>query len=70
MTAAAELFRVKARHRGFDPATFNDKYRNRVAEYERRWQGELSEHVPGKVPAFDAVERRLSRHLRAGGLLR
>jgi predicted nucleotidyltransferase component of viral defense system len=69
VTAAGELFKVKAKHRGFDPATFDDMYRRRVREYEKRWVKELSEHMPGSVPHFSDIERRLSRRLRAGRLL-
>jgi predicted nucleotidyltransferase component of viral defense system len=67
--AAAELFRKKAIHRGFDPATFPNKYRSRVLEYRKRWEEELSEHVPGTLPTFGALERRVSRRLRSAGLL-
>jgi predicted nucleotidyltransferase component of viral defense system len=70
VSAAAELFRVKAEHRGFDPLTFDEKYRTRVIEYEKRWEQELLEHVPGQLPPFRELERRVSRHLRAAGLLR
>ena len=65
----AELFRLKARHRGFDPGKFPETYKTRLVEYERRWTRELSEHVPEEVPAFDALERRVSRRLREAELL-
>lgn len=68
--AVADLFRVKATHRGFDPATFPEKYRARLVEYEKRWDQELAEHVPTQVPSFAALERRVNRRLRAAGLLR
>jgi predicted nucleotidyltransferase component of viral defense system len=67
--ALVELFQLKARHRKFDPADFSDRYVARLVDYEKRWDKELSEHVRDAVPSFEALERRLSRRLRAAGLL-
>jgi predicted nucleotidyltransferase component of viral defense system len=66
---AVNVFRQKARHRGFDPDSFVDRYRERIREYKKRWEKELGEHVPGDLPHFNDVERRLARHLRKAGLL-
>jgi predicted nucleotidyltransferase component of viral defense system len=66
---AAELFRSKARQRRLDPAAFPSRYRERLRQYQGRWEAELSEHVPGSLPHFGEIERQVSRHLRRGGLL-
>ncbi|MBN2493664.1 MAG: nucleotidyl transferase AbiEii/AbiGii toxin family protein [Deltaproteobacteria bacterium] len=66
---AANVFGQKARHRGFDPDSFADRYRERIREYQKRWEAELGEHVPGDLPHFNDVERHLARHLKKAGLL-
>ena len=65
---AAELFFKKAKHRGLDPSDFARKYTARKAQYKARFQRELSEHLGGDVPEFEALERRVARQLRSGGL--
>jgi predicted nucleotidyltransferase component of viral defense system len=65
---AALRFEAKARHRGIDPAAFQARYRDRLPDYERRWDEELREHV-AVVPHFDGVERRVTRSLREGRLI-
>ena len=66
---AARIFTRKARHRGIDPDNFADKYRERVDRYRERWAKELSEHVQGEVPHFEALERGVARGLRRANLL-
>ncbi len=66
---SAEVFKAKAKHRGLDPASFNSRYRERVSQYQKRWEAELSAHVPSGVPHFREIERRVARHLRRAGLL-
>lgn len=66
---AAALFRDKATHREIDPAIFADRYRERLVAYEKRWERELSQHVPGDVPHFEQLQRQVSRALRNAGLL-
>lgn len=68
-TEAAMVFRPKAEHRGIDPDVFAARYRERIDQYRKRWEAELCEHVPGEIPHFDDVERRVTRHLRRAGLL-
>jgi hypothetical protein len=66
---AATVFRSKAEHRDIDPATFASRYRARIDQYQERWNIELQEHVPGSVPHFGEVKRRVTRILRRAGLL-
>jgi predicted nucleotidyltransferase component of viral defense system len=68
-TGAAMVFRPKAEHRGIDPGAFAARYRERIDQYRKRWEAELREHVPGEIPRFGDVERRVTRHLRSAGLL-
>lgn len=67
--AAAEVFRPKAEHRGIDPASFASRYRERIKQYQKRWESELGDHVTGELPHFNEVERRVARHLRGAGLV-
>lgn len=41
------LFERKARHRDVDPGRFAGRFEDRVPEWNRRWDHELSEYVPG-----------------------
>jgi predicted nucleotidyltransferase component of viral defense system len=66
---AAMVFRPKAEHRGINPDAFAVRYRERVDQYRKRWGAELREQVPGELPHFGDVERRVTRHLRRAGLL-
>lgn len=68
-TEAAMVFRPKAEHRGINPDAFAVRYRERIDQYRKRWGAELREHVPGELPHFGDVERRVTRHLRRAGLL-
>jgi predicted nucleotidyltransferase component of viral defense system len=57
-------FERKARHRDFDPDVFAERFERRVAEYQKRWDGELEGLVVGEVPKFGDVEREVRRRLR------
>lgn len=65
---AADRFEHKARHRDIDPAIFEERYEERIVDYEQRWRDELGEHL-ADVPHFDAVERRVRRKLRQTNLM-
>ncbi len=66
---ASLLFQKKAKHRKINPASFGQRYERRIAEYEKRWERELAEHVCGEPPRFDAVQRAVARHLRSVDLI-
>jgi uncharacterized protein len=68
LTAAAELFRRKAVHKGLEPATFAERFEKRVKDYESRWERELGEYL-GELPHFDEAERNVRRALRGAKLL-
>jgi len=68
-TEAALVFSPKAKHKGINPDAFAARYRERIDQYRKRWEDELREHVPGEIPHFGEVERRVTRHLRKAGLL-
>lgn len=62
------LFEHKATAKGLDPATFADKFADRIDRYKVRWVGEMSGHL-AEPPQFDDVVRVMRRHLRAAELL-
>ena len=66
---AAAIFRSKAEHRSIDPKVFAARYAERLDQYRHRWEGELGEHVPGEIPHFEDLARRVSQQLRKAGLL-
>jgi hypothetical protein len=63
------LFEQKATAKGLDPATFADKFADRVERYKSRWSQEMSDHL-AEPPQFDNVVRVVRRHLRTAELLR
>ena len=62
------LFERKATAKGLDPATFADKFADRIDRYKGRWNREMSNHL-AEPPRFDEVVRVVRRHLRTAGLL-
>jgi predicted nucleotidyltransferase component of viral defense system len=62
------LFERKARSKGLDPASFRDRFEDRIDRYKRRWSTEMSEHV-ADPPRFDEVVRAVRRQLRSSALL-
>ena len=63
------LFEQKAVAKGLDPATFSDKFADRIHRYKGRWDKEMSDHL-AEPPQFDDVVRVVRRHLRGTELLR
>jgi hypothetical protein len=43
------LFERKTRAKGIDPASFYERFDDRLARYKRRWDVEMSEHM-GEPP--------------------
>jgi predicted nucleotidyltransferase component of viral defense system len=62
------LFERKAWSKGINPASFRDKFEDRIDRYKRRWTTEMSEHL-ADPPRFDDVVRAVRRHLRTTALL-
>ncbi|HZT66513.1 MAG TPA: nucleotidyl transferase AbiEii/AbiGii toxin family protein [Acidimicrobiales bacterium] len=62
------LFEQKAQAKGFDPASFPQRFEDRLARYKSRWNSEMTEHL-ADPPRFDDVVRLMRRHLRAAGML-
>jgi predicted nucleotidyltransferase component of viral defense system len=62
------LFERKARSKGLNPASFRDRFEDRIERYKRRWITEMSEHV-ANPPRFDDVVRAVRRQLRGSALL-
>jgi len=63
------LFERKARAKDLDPALFSQRFDERLPQYEKRWNDEMSQHLPYAPPDFDGVIRVVRRHLRAADLL-
>lgn len=62
------LFERKTRAKGIDPGRFPAQFEDRVGRWHRRWNSEMSEHLPDP-PRFDDVVRLVRRNLRTAGLL-
>jgi predicted nucleotidyltransferase component of viral defense system len=62
------LFEQKATAKGLNPATFAEKFDDRIARYKGRWDREMPDHL-ADPPRCDDVVRVVRRHLRAAGLL-
>jgi predicted nucleotidyltransferase component of viral defense system len=62
------LFERKAWSKGINPASFRDKFEDRIDRYKRRWTTEMSEHL-ADPPRFDDVVRVVRPHLRTTALL-
>jgi predicted nucleotidyltransferase component of viral defense system len=58
------LFERKARHRQLDSSLFPTRFEERLPQYKARWTKELSDHVPGEPPQFEALVRAVRRALR------
>jgi hypothetical protein len=58
----AENDRGRGRQRT-SPHVWSATFERRMVAYRDRWDEELSDYLPGGVPAFGDVERRSRRHL-------
>ena len=62
------LFERKTEAKGIDPASFEERFEDRLDRYKFRWEKEMPEHV-ADPPRFDDVVRVVRRHLRGTGLI-
>ncbi|MGO9099612.1 MAG: nucleotidyl transferase AbiEii/AbiGii toxin family protein [Mycobacterium sp.] len=62
------LFAQKATAKGLDPATFAEKFEDRIDRYKGRWDREMPDHL-ADPPRFDDVVRVVRRRLRTAGLV-
>lgn len=66
---AADVFVPKAQHKQLNVAQLSAKLEQRLAQYQKRWETELREHVPGEIPHFDRLQRGVLRALRQVDLI-
>jgi predicted nucleotidyltransferase component of viral defense system len=45
------------------PREWADTFARRLDAYKQRWDGELRDYIPGEIPSFGNVERRIKRQL-------
>ena len=57
-------FEVKARHKGLDPDSLQEKLEGKVAVFRSRWESSLKDQI-AELPPFDQVHRELGKHFRA-----
>jgi uncharacterized protein len=69
LAEVADLFHRKARAKEVDPGIFSQRFYSRLPQYKRRWQGEMSQHLPHDPLDIELVIRVVSRHLRRADLL-
>jgi predicted nucleotidyltransferase component of viral defense system len=62
------LFERKTKAKGIDPASFEERFEDRLDRYQTRWETEMPEHI-ADPPRFDDVVRVVRRHLRGAGLI-
>jgi predicted nucleotidyltransferase component of viral defense system len=62
------LFERKTNAKGIDPASFEERFKDRLDRYKTRWETEMPEHV-ADPPRFDDVVRVVRRRLRGAGLI-
>lgn len=62
------LFESKSRVKALDPASFAERFEDRVDRYKNRWDREMREHL-ADPPQLEDVVRVVSRRLRAADLI-
>ncbi len=45
------------------PREWADAFARRLDTYKRLWDGELQDYIPGEIPSFGNIERRIKRQL-------
>ena len=57
-------FEVKARHKGLDPDSLQEKLEGKVAVFKSRWESSMKDQI-AELPPFEQVHRELGKHFRA-----
>lgn len=57
-------FEVKARHKGLDPDSLQEKLEGKTAVFKSRWESSMKDQI-AELPPFDQVHRELGKHFRA-----
>jgi predicted nucleotidyltransferase component of viral defense system len=58
--AANDLVQGKQRT---PPREWAATFARRLDSYKRQWNGELRDYIPGEIPSFGSIDRRIKRHL-------
>lgn len=56
-------FERKARHKGLDPASLEERVESKINAFKSRWETSLKDQI-ADLPPFDSVHRELGRHFR------
>ena len=57
-------FEVKARHKGLDPDSLQEKLEGKVGVFKSRWESSMKDQI-AELPPFEQVHRELGKHFRA-----
>lgn len=57
-------FEVKARHKGLDPDSLQEKLDGKVNVFKSRWESSMKDQI-AELPPFEQVHRELGKHFRA-----
>lgn len=56
-------FEIKARHKGLDPASLQEKLDAKLPNFQVRWDKSMKDQI-ADLPPYDQIHRQLSRHFR------
>lgn len=57
-------FEVKARHKGLDSDSLQEKLEGKIAVFKSRWESSMKDQI-AELPPFEQVHRELGKHFRA-----
>lgn len=57
-------FEVKARHKGLDPDSLQEKLEGKIAVFKSRWESSMKDQI-AELPPFEQVHRELGKYFRA-----
>ena len=63
MTVHRFEFESKARHKGLDPDSLQEKLDGKVNVFKSRWESSMKDQI-AKLPPFEQVHRELGKHFR------